>query len=87
MCCYCPLFQAVDVFAAFSTSLKNRLSVMKEIAKLWKVPVSSAETLYPHDKPIIQVLSSELCIPMTMLFLACISFSFLMLKCRILLQI
>ncbi|RDX86825.1 Midasin, partial [Mucuna pruriens] len=46
--------EAVDVFASFSTSSKNRLSVMKEIAELWKVPVSAAETLYPRDKPIIQ---------------------------------
>ncbi|XP_027334240.1 midasin [Abrus precatorius] len=46
--------EAVDVFASFSTSIKNRLSIMKEIAELWKLPVSAAENLYPHDKPIIQ---------------------------------
>ncbi|KAJ1401026.1 Sigma-54 interaction domain, ATP-binding site 1 [Sesbania bispinosa] len=48
--------EAVDVFAAFSTSFKTRLLIMKEIAKLWKVRDSAAETLYPLDKPIIQVL-------------------------------
>lgn len=47
--------QAVDVFAAFSASSEQRLSIMKEIAKLWAVPLSAAETLYPRDKPIIQV--------------------------------
>lgn len=56
---YCLVSQAVDIFASFSSSIKNRLSVMKEIAGLWKVPVSAAETLYPRDKPIIQVLSSQ----------------------------
>ncbi|KAG4379536.1 hypothetical protein GLYMA_16G004800v4 [Glycine max] len=52
--CFCVYKEAVDVFASFSSSIKNRLSVMKEIAGLWKVPVSAAETLYPCDKPIIQ---------------------------------
>ncbi|XP_028795363.1 midasin [Neltuma alba] len=52
--CYLVYKEAVDVFAAFSTSSKQRLSIMKEIAKLWPVPISAAETLYPHDKPIIQ---------------------------------
>jgi len=33
---------------------------MKEIAELWKLPVSAAETLYPLDKPIIQVLSNAI---------------------------
>jgi hypothetical protein len=29
---------------------------MKDIAKLWAVPTSEAETLYPHNKPMIQVI-------------------------------
>jgi len=33
---------------------------MKEIAELWKLPVSVAETLYPLDKPIVQVLSNAM---------------------------
>ncbi|KAL3008468.1 hypothetical protein AAZX31_07G033800 [Glycine max] len=52
--CFSVYTEAVDIFASFSSSIKNRLSVMKEIAGLWKVPVSAAETLYPRDKPIIQ---------------------------------
>ncbi|TKY64312.1 Midasin protein [Spatholobus suberectus] len=52
--CFSVYKEAVDVFASFSSSIKNRMSVMKEIAELWKVPVSAAETLYPCDKPIIQ---------------------------------
>ncbi|KAK8465039.1 hypothetical protein PHAVU_010G134100 [Phaseolus vulgaris] len=52
--CFCVYKEAVDIFASFSSSIKNRLSVMKEIAELWKLPVSVAETLYPLDKPIVQ---------------------------------
>ncbi|KAL1318551.1 hypothetical protein AAHE18_15G213600 [Arachis hypogaea] len=59
---YCVYREAVDVFATYSTSVKNRLSIMKEIAKLWRVPVSAAETLYPHDKPIIQDSVTDLSI-------------------------
>ncbi|XP_058750373.1 midasin-like isoform X2 [Vicia villosa] len=46
--------EAVDVFAAFPASFDNRLSIMKEIGKLWKTWDSAAETLYPLDKPIYQ---------------------------------
>ncbi|KAK2975328.1 hypothetical protein RJ640_013841 [Escallonia rubra] len=46
--------EAVDIFAAFSTSAENRTSIMKELAKMWSVPISAAETLYPVDKPLIQ---------------------------------
>ncbi|KAK9282633.1 hypothetical protein L1049_010852 [Liquidambar formosana] len=52
--CNCIYQEAVDVFAAFSTSVENRLTIMKDIAKMWAVPVSVAETLYPLNKPIIQ---------------------------------
>ncbi|XP_029127909.1 midasin [Cajanus cajan] len=52
--CFSVYKEAVDVFASFSSSIKNRLSIMKEIAELWKVPVFAAEALYPCDKPIIQ---------------------------------
>lgn len=58
--------QAVDIFAAFSTSAENRVTIMKDIAKLWAVPTSVAETLYPQNKPVIQVIfvvdCDELCI-------------------------
>ncbi|AET01690.2 midasin [Medicago truncatula] len=46
--------EAVDVFATFPASFDNRLSIMKEIGKLWKRRDSAAETLYPLDKPIYQ---------------------------------
>lgn len=47
--------QAVDIFAAFSTSAENRLIIRKEIAKLWAVPSTVTETLYSPNKPLIQV--------------------------------
>ncbi|CAA2972808.1 midasin isoform X1 [Olea europaea subsp. europaea] len=49
--------EAIDIFASFSTSAENRLAIMKEIAKLWSV--STAETLYPANRPIIQELRSN----------------------------
>ncbi|XP_022715201.1 midasin isoform X4 [Durio zibethinus] len=57
--CYCIYREAVEVFAAFSTSVGNRLTIMKDIAKKWAVPTSETEMLYPHDEPIIQDLLSE----------------------------
>lgn len=47
-------FQAIDVFASFSTSTANRLTIMREISRLWGVV--GPETLYPVNKPVIQVL-------------------------------
>lgn len=47
-------FQAIDVFASFSTSAANRLGIMREITRLWGV--IDAETLYPVNKPVVQVL-------------------------------
>ncbi|XP_017978548.1 PREDICTED: midasin [Theobroma cacao] len=58
--CFCIYQEAVDVFACFSTSVGNRLTIMKDIAKKWGVSISQAETLYPNDEPIIQDLLSEL---------------------------
>ncbi|KAI4355485.1 hypothetical protein L6164_004254 [Bauhinia variegata] len=52
--------EAVDVFAAFTTTVKNRLSIMQDIAKLWEVPASLAETFFPPDKPTIQDCISDL---------------------------
>ncbi|KAJ7963223.1 Midasin [Quillaja saponaria] len=52
--CYCIYKEAVDVFAAFSSSARERSTIMEEIAKLWAVPISVAVTLNSHDKPIIQ---------------------------------
>ncbi|KAG7014001.1 Midasin [Cucurbita argyrosperma subsp. argyrosperma] len=46
--------EAVDIFAAFSTSAENRLTIMKEIAKLWLGGASVPGTLYPQYKPAIQ---------------------------------
>ncbi|KAL0354509.1 UNVERIFIED_CONTAM: Midasin [Sesamum radiatum] len=45
--------EAIDIFASFSTSAENRLAIMREVAKLWSV--AAAETLYPVNKPIIQL--------------------------------
>lgn len=28
---------------------------MKELSEIWQIPISSANTLYPVDKPVIQV--------------------------------
>ncbi|XP_028119149.1 midasin-like [Camellia sinensis] len=52
--------EAVDIFASFTTSANNRLTIMKYIAKTWAVPISAAETLYPVNKPVIQELHSDL---------------------------
>nr|XP_017246046.1 PREDICTED: midasin isoform X2 [Daucus carota subsp. sativus] len=52
--------EAVDIFALYSSSANNRLTIMQEIAKLWKVPVSVANSLYPIHKPVIQDLRSDL---------------------------
>ncbi|CAL5443785.1 unnamed protein product [Camellia sinensis] len=54
--------EAVDIFASFTTSANNRLTIMKYIAKTWAVPISAAETLYPVNKPVIQELHSDLLI-------------------------
>ncbi|XP_038723701.1 midasin [Tripterygium wilfordii] len=58
--CNCIFLEAVDIFAAFFTSAENRLTIMKDIAKFWAVPITEAETLYPFNKPVIQDLQSEL---------------------------
>ncbi|CAK9179917.1 unnamed protein product [Ilex paraguariensis] len=52
--------EAVDIFAAFLSSPGHRLSVMKEIAKMWSAPISAAETLYPVNRPVIQELRPEI---------------------------
>ncbi|KAK9099488.1 hypothetical protein Syun_026533 [Stephania yunnanensis] len=52
--------EAVDIFAASSASKENRLLIMKEIAKIWAVPVLDATTLVPSNRPIIQDSLSNL---------------------------
>ncbi|KAF7137371.1 hypothetical protein RHSIM_Rhsim07G0217300 [Rhododendron simsii] len=52
--CSCIYQEAVDIFASFTTSVDNRLNIMKCIAKMWALPVSASETLYPVNKPLIQ---------------------------------
>ncbi|KAI8544654.1 hypothetical protein RHMOL_Rhmol08G0312700 [Rhododendron molle] len=52
--CSCIYKEAVDIFASFTTSVDNRLNIMKCIAKMWSLPISAAETLYPVNKPVIQ---------------------------------
>ncbi|KAF7135896.1 hypothetical protein RHSIM_Rhsim08G0236800 [Rhododendron simsii] len=58
--CSCIYKEAVDIFASFTTSVDNRLNIMKCIAKMWSLPISAAETLYPVNKPVIQELHSDL---------------------------
>ncbi|KAK3220425.1 hypothetical protein Dsin_014395 [Dipteronia sinensis] len=58
--CHYIYQEAVDIFASFSASTENRLTIMKELAKMWPVPVSMAETLYPFNNPVIEQSSSEL---------------------------
>ncbi|KAG5541983.1 hypothetical protein RHGRI_021724 [Rhododendron griersonianum] len=52
--CSCIYQEAVDIFASFTTSVDNRLNIMKCIAKMWAMPMSASETLYPVNKPLIQ---------------------------------
>nr|XP_011467404.1 PREDICTED: midasin isoform X1 [Fragaria vesca subsp. vesca] len=52
--------EAVAIFAAFSTSVRSRLTIMKEIARLWEVPSDYSETLYPSHKYKLQELLTEL---------------------------
>ena len=52
---HCVL-QAVDIFAASSASAENRLTIMRELAKIWAISNSVAEAFYPPNKPIIQVI-------------------------------
>ncbi|XXG76315.1 hypothetical protein AAC387_Pa08g0684 [Persea americana] len=52
--------EAVDIFAASSTSSITRLSLMKEIASIWNIPISQVDSFYPPNKPIIQSFPSEL---------------------------
>ncbi|KAE8646507.1 midasin [Cucumis sativus] len=58
--CQSIYHEAIDIFAAFSTSPENRLTIMKEIAKLWLGDASVPGTLYPQYKPAIQDLITEL---------------------------
>ncbi|XP_052182550.1 midasin isoform X2 [Diospyros lotus] len=60
--CHCIYQEAVDIFASSTTSVDNRLAIKKDIAKMWAVTVSAAETLYPVNKPVIQELHSDLSI-------------------------
>ncbi|CAN1795130.1 MDN1 [Linum perenne] len=57
--CRSIYLEAVDIFAAFTGSVENRLAVMEEIANVWGVPISEVSILHPY-KPEIQVLSTEL---------------------------
>nr|GEU87507.1 midasin isoform X1 [Tanacetum cinerariifolium] len=52
--------EAVDVFAASSSSGEMRSKIMKELAAIWELPISSGNTLFPADKPVVQDLQSVL---------------------------
>ncbi|CAI9114384.1 OLC1v1015101C1 [Oldenlandia corymbosa var. corymbosa] len=60
MACESIYKEAVDIFAAFSTTAEKRLALMQEIARLWGVP--KVETLLPVNKPVIQDLQADLLI-------------------------
>ncbi|XP_071712181.1 midasin isoform X2 [Rutidosis leptorrhynchoides] len=57
----CIYQEAVDVFATSSSSVDMRLRIMKELAEIWGIPVSSVNTLYPVDKPVVQDLKYDIC--------------------------
>ncbi|KAK1434225.1 hypothetical protein QVD17_11144 [Tagetes erecta] len=55
----CIYQEAVDVFATSSSSVEMRLTIMKELSEIWGIPISSANTLFPIDKPHVQDLRSD----------------------------
>ncbi|GKD61106.1 midasin isoform X1, partial [Tanacetum coccineum] len=52
--------EAVDVFAASSSSGETRVKIMKELAAIWELPTSSGNTLFRADKPVVQDVQSVL---------------------------
>ncbi|XP_057977825.1 midasin isoform X2 [Malania oleifera] len=56
----CIYQEAVDIFAASSASAENRLTIMREIAKLWALCIPVSESLYPPNKPVIQDSLSDM---------------------------
>ncbi|XP_064960659.1 midasin-like isoform X3 [Musa acuminata AAA Group] len=46
--------EAVDIFAAYLPCSQKRLLMMREIAKIWGVPLPEVENVYPPNKPTIQ---------------------------------
>ncbi|KAD4889375.1 hypothetical protein E3N88_21448 [Mikania micrantha] len=55
----CIYQEAVDVFATSSSSVDMRLRIMIELAEIWEIPITSANTLFPVDKPLVQELRSD----------------------------
>ncbi|XP_068635226.1 midasin isoform X2 [Aristolochia californica] len=58
--CKSIYLEAVDIFAASTASFDHRLSLMKEIAKIWGLPAMETENLYSVNKPTIQSLRFDL---------------------------
>ncbi|XP_023760194.1 midasin [Lactuca sativa] len=56
----CIYQEAVDVFATSSSSVETRMRIMRELAEIWGIPISDAETLFPVDKPVVQDLRSDI---------------------------
>lgn len=48
--------QAVDVFAVSAASPVNRWNTVRDIAKMWGVPVPAAEALYCLNRPVLEVV-------------------------------
>ncbi|KAJ0981578.1 hypothetical protein J5N97_009833 [Dioscorea zingiberensis] len=51
--------EAVDMFASSLPSLEKRLSIMRELAYIWNVPLLDSDNLCP-GKPVFQTLKSSL---------------------------
>ncbi|KAI3759776.1 hypothetical protein L6452_07827 [Arctium lappa] len=56
----CIYQEAVDVFATSSSSVEMRMRIMRELAEMWAIPISSANTLFPVDKPVVQDLRTDI---------------------------
>ncbi|KNA10543.1 hypothetical protein SOVF_143350 isoform A [Spinacia oleracea] len=46
--------EAVDVFAVNAASPVNRLNIVRNIAKMWAVPVPEAEAIYCLNRPVLE---------------------------------
>ncbi|XP_021720497.1 midasin-like [Chenopodium quinoa] len=52
--CRMIYLEAVDVFAVNAASPGTRLNIVRNIAKMWAVPVSEAEALYCLNRPVLK---------------------------------
>ncbi|WOL06186.1 midasin isoform X3 [Canna indica] len=52
--------EAIDIFAAYLPRSQKRLMLMREIARIWGIPLPEAQHDYPPNKPVIQIGRSNL---------------------------